>query len=334
MNLQTRINAFTKLGSFLSKDIFFENKIQLQAATANNPWFTKENIAKALNAWHMQLNKESLSAWINPYKLEEVSVRKRVLIIMAGNIPLVGFHDFLSVLISGHNVVIKLSSDDNIILHIIIRKLFVIAKDFRNRIEFVGDIKDKSFDAVIATGSDSSAKYFEYYFKHAKKIIRKNRRSIAILDGSETKKQLEGLAVDVFAFFGLGCRNVSKIFIPNEFDLNRLFEVFFKYSYVAEHKKYCNNYDYYKTISLMNNDDLVENGFLLMKEDTSLFSPVSMLYYQYYDDIEYVNRYVEQNNDLLQCIVSEKGVQFGSTQEPSLWDYADGVDSIDFLKQL
>ena len=334
MNLQARIQAFTKLGEYLKTDIFKEAEEQLHLAKVLNPWFTKENIEKALGAWHEQLKVDMLTAWLNPYKLQEVSIPKKVLIIMAGNIPLVGFHDFLTVLISGHNVVTKMSSTDIVLLRLLIDKLISIAPEFKERISFIEEVNNRKFDAVIATGSDNSAQYFEYYFKGAKKIIRKNRRSVAVLDGSESAMELQGLANDVFAYFGLGCRNVSKLFLPKGFDLDNLFKAFYPYSDVVNHKKYGNNYDYNKAIFLMGSNDLIENGFLLMKEDKSLLSPVAMLYYEFYNDMHTVEQFVEENAEQLQCVVSKKDIAFGNTQKPNLWDYADGVDTVEFLREL
>ena len=334
MNLQVRIQAFTKLGEYLKKDIYQQAAEDIHNAEVLNPWFTKGNIEKSLNAWHNQLTSDMLRSWLNPYNLREVLNPKKVLVVMAGNIPLVGFHDFLSVLISGHKVIVKMSSSDNVLLKVLIEKLITIAPEFRGNISFIDDIKNRKFDGVIATGSDNSAQYFKYYFKGAKKIIRKNRRSIAVLDGGESAVQLKALADDVFAYFGLGCRNVSKLFLPRGYDLNKLFEAFFLYSHVIEHKKYGNNYDYHKAIFLMGSHKLVENGFLLMKEDKSLLSPVAMLYYEYYDDISIVNQFIEQNAGQLQCVVSKKDIPFGDAQEPNLWDYADGVDTIEFLRGL
>jgi len=334
MNLQARIQAFTHLGEYLKKDLQKESAEKLYSAEVLNPWFTKENIDKSLNAWHEQLKLDMLSAWLRPYKLKELASPKKVLIIMAGNIPLVGFHDFLSVLISGHNVVIKMSSSDNVLLTLLIDKLISIAPEFKKRISFIEEVKNRKFGAVIATGSDNSAKYFEYYFKGVKKIIRKNRRSVAVLEGSESTIELKGLANDVFTYFGLGCRNVSKLFLPKGFDLDNLFKAFYPYSYLLNHKKYANNYDYNKAIFLMGSNHLIENGFLLMKEDKSLLSPVAMLYYEFYEDIHSVEQFIKENAEQLQCVVSKKNTPFGATQKPNLWDYSDGVDTIEFLRGL
>ena len=331
MNLKERIQAFSKLGSYFSNGLDDDLIQKLKEAEIRNPWFTIENQKQALNTWGEQLTNENLNAWLLPYYLTDSKKAKNVLIIMAGNIPLVGFHDLLSVFVSGNNAIIKLSSDDNVLLPFIIKKLIEINPEFEQKIQFVEEIKNKKMDAVIATGSDVSAKYFDYYFKNAKKIIRKNRKSVAILDGTESKKELEELAIDVFAYFGLGCRNVSKIFLPKGYKLDQLFEAFYPFQNVIEHKKYANNYDYNKAIYLMGSYDIIENGFLLLKEDSSLQSPLAMLHYEFYEDFSLVENFIKENNEQLQCVVSKKDIPFGNTQKPNLWDYADGEDTIAFL---
>lgn len=334
MILQERMYTFIKLGEYLEKDIYKNSREIFSRVEAHNPWFTQDNIKRALDTWREQLSPDMIISWLNPYKLKEVLNPKRVLIVMPGNIPLVGFHDFISVLISGHKVVVKMSKNDNILLKVLIDKLISISPKFKNSIFFIDDIAKRDFDAVIATGSNNSAHYFEYYFRDVKRIIRRNRRSVAVLDGSESILQLEGLADDVFSYFGIGCRNVSKLFLPKDFNMANLFKAFFPYSYVIDHTKYANNYNYNKTICLMGNNKLIENGFLIMKEDPSLNSPVAMLYYEYYEDMHSVLQYIKENECDLQCVVSKEGIPFGGTQKPNLWDYADGVDTIEFLRNI
>lgn len=333
MNLEERIEGFSKLGEVLSN---ISDKIFLQIlkkAEIQNPWFTFKNQQQAINFWIRQLTSESLSSWLAPYNLTKNNKPKNILIIMPGNIPLVGFHDFLSVLISGNNAVIKMSSHDNILLPFIIEELLKVEVNFATKISFLEDVKRKAYDAVIATGNDNSAKYFDYYFKNVRKIIRKNRKSVAILDGEESKEELENLANDVFAYFGLGCRNVSKLFLPKGYDLNNLFEAFFSFRNIIDHKKYANNYNYNKAIFMMGKHELIENGFLLLKEDSSLQSPLAMLHYEFYEELSLVKDFIKENNEQLQCVVSKNDIPFGKTQRPNLWDYADGVDIIEFLTE-
>lgn len=334
MTLQDRINIISELGLYLRKNFLEDHFDSIKIATVKNPWFTVKSITNAVLSISDMVEKDMLNAWLNPYTIKEPSSQKNVLIIMAGNIPLVGFHDLLSVIIMGHNPVIKLSSNDNVLMPLIINIFLDLSPSNYNQIKFINDVKGRSFDAVITTGTDNSANYFKYYFKDAKKIIRKNRRSIAVLDGSESSQQIKGLANDIFLYYGLGCRNVSKLYLPCGYDLNILFKSFYSHKHVIEHKKYGNNYDYNKAIFLMGNNKLIENGFLLLKEDSSLYSPVAMLYYEYYNDINDVDTFISKNSDKIQCIVSKNNIPFGNTQKPKLWDYADGVDTIDFLKQL
>lgn len=334
MNLEERIKVFVKLGICISESFLAKNSDKINQSISENPWFTKKNIENALFALKDMLELDMLQSWIMPYSIEEQVNPKRVLIIMAGNIPLVGFHDLLSVIISGHKPIVKLSSNDRILMSLLIEVLITISPSLKNDIQFIDKVKNKKFDAVISTGTDNSAHYFKYYFRDAKKIIRKNRRSIAILDGSETSLELKGLASDVFAYFGLGCRNVSKIYLPNGYDLNLLFEAFFEYNKIVDHRKYGNNYDYNKAVFLMGNNRLIENGFILLKEDKSLQSPVAMLYYEFYNDKQLVDHFISKNKESIQCVVSKDDISFGMTQNPRLWDYADGIDTIDFLRNI
>jgi hypothetical protein len=277
------------------------------------------------------LTEEALIDWTSEYDFKSTLNEKKVFIIMAGNLPLVGFHDFLSVLISGNVAVVKLSSKDNILPRILIELMISIDHRISEYINIVDNIIDLNVDAVIATGSDNSSKYFDYYFKGFKSIIRKNRRSVAILDGSESESQLESLADDVFSYFGLGCRSVSKVYIPVDYDLNKLFKSFFKYNPIINHIKYANNYDYNKTIYLMNKEKLLDNGFVIFKEDQSIQSPVATIFYEYYNSRVDLNNFIKSNRSLFQCIVSNKDIPFGQSQFPKLTDYADQKDTIEFL---
>jgi hypothetical protein len=349
MHLQQRINAFVKLGDFLSQfsnktiqkkdtiehnDLFFEGfKNQLKLAEENNGWFTKENIAFAINGWAESLTLENLNQWLAPY---DITTRepKLVAIIMAGNIPLVGFHDFLSVLMSGHHALVKQSSNDKHLLPYLAKYLEYVEPKFKGCIKFTDD-KLEDFDAVIATGSNNTARYFEYYFKDKPSIIRNNRNSVAVLNGTETLEELQALSEDIFRYYGLGCRNVSKLFVPKNYNFDLFFQGIYHWHPIIEETKYANNYDYNKAVYLMSEFDLLENGFLMIKEDASAVSPIATVFYEYYDNEPLLKEKLQQEKDTIQCIVSKGFIQneiaFGNTQKPQLWDYADEVDSIEFL---
>jgi hypothetical protein len=296
-----------------------------------NGWFTKENVLQSLKALGNQLTEENLNQWTSKYSYS--SIPKRIGVIMAGNIPLVGFHDFLCVLLSGNTVVTKLSSDDNTLLPALAEQLIQYAPSLKERIHFsfgkLGEI-----DAIIATGSDNSTKYFEQYFGHYPHLFRKNRTSIAVLTGNETKEELTALGKDIFSYFGLGCRNVSHLLVPNGFDLNRFFEAIVDYHPIVNHHKYANNYDYNKAVYLMNLMELLDNNFMLLRESEELFSPLSMVHYQYYSSQEEINQYLEKNKENLQAIVGQQFIPFGEAQAPKLDDYADGVDVMNWLNKL
>jgi len=333
MNLNERISLFSSLRVDLNINANSSDENVLEKAVLLNPWFTKENITYSFNAIINLLDEDSLKNWILAYDLKN-NERKDVLIITAGNIPLVGFHDLLCVLICGHNAIIKLSSKDNVLMKYVVDLLITIDNRIKERIKIIDNIVDCNFDALIATGSDNSSKYFNYYFKDYKSIIRKNRRSIAILDGKESENDLKLLSKDIFMYFGLGCRNVSKLYLPLGYDTNKLFKAFYDFKDVINHLKYSNNYDYNKTVYLMNNEKLLDNGFVLLKEDKSIQSPVATVFYEFYNDMEVLKKYIDNNSSLFQCIVSKGDIPFGQTQTPKLDDYSDQIDTIKFLKHI
>ena len=332
MNLKERISLFSSLGEFISKSPDSFDEVISQAILLN-PWFTQKHIKTSLLSIAQMLQKEKLENWISNYNLKHVK-EKKVLLIMAGNIPMVGFHDLLCVLVSGHSAIIKFSSKDKILMKFLINKLISICPDINNKINIVDDFVKCQFDALIATGSDSSSKYFNYYFKDYKSIIRKNRRSIAVLDGSETAQDLINLSNDIFLYFGLGCRNVSKLYLPNGYDLNNLFNAFYDYNDIINHLKYSNNYDYNKTVYLMNRENILDNGFVLFKEDISIQSPVATVFYEFYSNKIDLDNFIEENNSLFQCVVGKDNISFGQTQFPNLDSYADQVDTVSFLKSI
>lgn len=354
MNLKQRINAFSKLGLFLSQfstskiekkeqcaeynSLFFDAfTIQIKRAQEFNGWFTKENVLFAIENWSEALQKDNLLKWTSEYSFDK-QTPKTVAIIMAGNIPLVGFHDFLSVLISGHKVLVKQSSNDNFFLPLISKFLAYQNSYFKNAIQFVKNEKLENFNAVIATGSNNTARYFEYYFKKHPSIIRKNRNSVAILTGKETKEELESLGEDIFQYFGLGCRNISKLFVPKNYNFDLFFNAMYKFKDIINYKKYQNNYDYNKAVYLMSLFKLKENGFLILKEDNSYSSPIGTLFYEYYDNLDKLYSKLNQEKKHIQCIVSnqnnENFIKFGQTQRPKLWNYADNIDTIEFLTKI
>ena len=329
-------NETIQNSSVLHNDLFFEDfKNLIQLSQSHNGWYTPENVYFSIQSWATALTEENLEQWLSAYKFNDVKP-KNVGLILAGNIPLVGFHDFLSVLISGNNVLIKTSSNDQHLLPFLAKYLIAIEPQLSSRITFV-EGKMENFDTVIATGSNNTARYFEYYFKDKPSIIRKNRNSVAVLNGEETKEQLIALGEDIFRYFGLGCRNVSKLFVPKGYSFNAFFEAIFEYQDIIHYEKYANNYDYNKAVFLMSNFKLLDNGFLTIKEDSSYASPISSVFYEFYENLDDLQIRLASENEQIQCIVSnnlvKNSINFGETQRPNLWDYADNVDTISFLLQ-
>jgi len=352
MTLDKRINSFVLLGSFLKQFIVNEKNDALSALNQHfytdfeelilrqksyNGWFDKENVMEAIGAISNLLTREALYQWLSNYSINEKS-SKNIGVIMAGNIPLVGFHDFLSVLITGNILVAKLSSDDNTLLSKIVAILQAIDSDFNNRINIVEKLE--GFDAVIATGSNNSSRYFEYYFGKYPHIIRRNRNSVAIIHKSDTPKDLKNLGKDIFQYYGLGCRNVSKLYLPEKYPINNFFEaILADYQGVVQNNKYANNYDYNKAVYLLGENSLLDNDFVLLKEDKALASPVGVLYYEFYNDINQLEEELNQRKEEIQCVVSSSNtplntIEFGKAQSPALDDYADGIDTVQFLIDL
>ena len=339
MTINQRITAFIALGDVIREGI--SNKSEdfeeiIIKAKVHNQWFYPRFTRLAFAAISDLLTEENLQTWVANYDaafFEESEVK--VGVIMAGNIPMVGFHDFLSVLISGKVFKGKLSSQDEFLLPFLSDKLINIEPAFESKIEFVPHLL-KEFDAVIATGSNNSARYFDYYFGKYPHIIRKNRNSVAIITGNETKEELELLADDVYQYFGLGCRSVSKIFIPKDYDIATILDNFQHYVFLHEHTKYFNNYEYNKSIFLLNKIPHFDNGFHLLTQNDRYASPVSVLYYEEYDDLEVLERRLMMENEQLQCIIGGDELNisheiFGNSQYPTLSEYADNVDVISFL---
>jgi len=333
LTIKQRIDAFTKLGLFLKSDTNISIQF-LESVTFKNPWYTKENVIRQLEAISANLSHDKLNGWLKDVPSNES--QKTVGLVLAGNLPLVGFHDILCVLITGFSVQIKPSSEDAGLTSFILNELIRIEPLFKNKINFVERLAN--YDLIIATGSNNSSRYFEYYFGNKPHIIRKNRNSLAVLDGNESEKDLTDLGHDIFDYFGLGCRSVSLIFIPQDYDIATLYEGLEKFQPVINHFKYNNNYDFNKSIYLINKKKHFDNGFLLLTEDSSLSSPLAVVHFQRYNAIEEVKEYIAVNQQSIQCVTSQIELNtstptfaLGASQWPELSDYADGIDTIDFL---
>ena len=303
----------------------------IRKAHIHNGWFTETSVRSALGGISSWLTENQLEEWASPYFQKDET--KKIAIIMAGNIPLVGFHDFLSVFMSGYRSLIKLSSDDRHLFPAIVELMRDINPNVHQWVE-VRDARLNGFDAVIATGSNNSANYFESYFGKYPHIIRKNRHSIAVLDGSESKEDMQKLGKDVFTYFGLGCRNVTQLLLPIDFKLNRIFEGFYGFKDVINHNKYANNYDYNKAVHLMNQEKMLDNGFLLLKEDDQLASPLGILHYRYYHNQEELEHILAERSSEIQAVVGKQYIPFGQSQNPGLEDYADCVNTLEFLAKI
>jgi hypothetical protein len=332
MNLENRIASLCRLGKSMDPEIPEVQEVA-ERAFFNNRWFTQEHTYLMLESIrHQFLQEEKLHQWLAGYTIKDEQPAKTIGLIMAGNIPLVGFHDLLCVLLSGHKALIKLSSKDNILLPWLLEKLFLTDEKWRSRVA-VAELLN-GMDAAIATGSNNSARYFHYYFDKYPHIIRKNRGSVAVLKGNETTADLLQLGIDIFTYFGLGCRNVSKLLVPEGYSFNHFFESIAPFHKVIEHNKYKNNFDYNLTLLMMNKEPHYNNDFLMLKEDIRMVSPVAILHYEYYQSETDLTGKLEKQKDEIQVIAGENFIPFGKTQTPELWDYADKVDTMEFLVKL
>ncbi len=356
LTLEQRIETFTVLGKFLKQFSLQGNEDQslkelndkwyakteqhIRDAHIYNPWFTEDFVRNAAGAVSYMLQEERLRKWLFNYTNEEFepATRGKVGVVMAGNIPLAGFHDFLCVLLSGHSFSGKLSPKDRYLMRLLVDLVCAIEPEFTGRIELTEE-RLLHFDAIIATTNDNSSRYFEYYFGKYPHIIRKKRTSVAVLTGDESDSELSMLGDDVFIYFGFGCRNVSRFFVPEGYNFDRLFKAFEKYSYLGNHNKYINNYEYNRSIYLVNRTKHLDGGFFMLKEDTGLFSPVSVFFYEYYSSAEHLNNMLDIHRQRIQTLVSTNKELPGALEPDSArytepWDYADGIDTMAFLLSL
>ncbi|HAO09368.1 MAG TPA: acyl-CoA reductase [Chryseobacterium sp.] len=341
MNTENQVLGLTRLSQYI-KDFLNKNQedyndndsdfeLLLKRSEIENPWFTIENQKFALKQWTDLLTEENIADWLKEYQISKTT--KRVGLILAGNIPLVGFHDVISVVLSNHIPVIKLSSKDKYMIPFLLKKWNEFSEG-NVSFEFVERLEN--FDAVIATGSNNTARYLEYYFKNHLNIIRKNRTSIAVLKGDETEEELKLLAEDIFRYFGLGCRNVTRLLIPQDFVIDRLFESFLDFQEIINHNKYANNYDYNRAVYLLNQDKFWDNNFVMLKEDEKLFSPLSVINFSRYSSLDEVKSFIAENEENIQCVVAKEqlgldSIKLGEAQNPGLNTYADNVDTMKFL---
>lgn len=332
MDLQQRVNILVRLGEYMQNDAEIFETVK-KKSQRENPWFTQEFIDLAVkNIADNFLQKTKLEQWIQQYKTnQDEAISKTVGIVMAGNIPLVGFHDMLCVFVSGHKALIKPSSKDEVLIKHLVQKMYEFDAEIQNKISFAEMLK--GCDAYIATGSNNSARYFNYYFGKYPSIIRRNKTSVAVLNGTETQKELDKLSDDIQLYFGLGCRNVTKLYVPKNYNFLPLLAALKKYEHFTELHKYKHNYDYHLALLIMNNKYYMNNGSITLTENELLFSPVSQVNYEFYDEKQLLHEQLKTNDDI-QCIVGHNFLNFGEAQSPELNDYADGVDTMRFLSKL
>lgn len=331
---QKLMNSFVKFGNLLEHPSD-ELLAAIQGAQHKNAWFTPEMVLKALDGLRAMLQVEDISHWFS--SIVQSAKPKKIGLVLAGNIPFVGLHDILCVIATGNVAMIKLSSSDDLLIPTLLTELVKADPEISQQIQYTDRLAN--FDAVVATGSNNSSRYFDHYFGKFPHIIRKNRNSVAVLTGGETPEEIQLLGNDIFDYYGLGCRNVSKIYIPKGYDIKSFFEPLEIFQSVINHFKYNNNYDYNKSIYLVNRVAHFDNGFLLLKEDESLASPLAVLFFETYASLLDVQKFLNEKANSIQCIVSKSldikdAIPFGESQRPKLWDYADNINTVDFLMSL
>ncbi len=344
MTFGTKIQILSEFGKKLNKlsRDFNDNNISVheegvfRQASAVNPWFTSDNILHGIRYWATVLEERSLEKWLAEFESESAPEAKTIGVITAGNIPFAGLHDLLCIYLSGHKAVIKTSSDDPVLTRWMVSVLSEIDPNVGRQLVFQDRLS--GIDAVIATGSNNSARYFEYYFGKYPHIIRKNRNSVAVITPETTDDQLRRLADDVFVYFGLGCRSVSKLYLPHTFDIQRIFAAFYDWKHIIQHHRYASNYDYNRVVYMMGNESILENGFFILRQNSDLATPVSVVHYEFYENEIQLQSEISKKKSSIQCIIgSQKEIctdDFGHAQWPSLSTYADGINTMKFLMDL
>ena len=332
--LQDRVEALLHLKTELANPSEYTQAV-IHRASCENIWFSKDNISRAIDALvNGMLDESALNLMIKTYSIDDTIVSKNVGVIMAGNIPLVGFHDWLCVFLCGHQAQVKLSSQDLYLLPELVRLIEEYNPELKAQTTFVEKLKE--FQGVIATGSSNTNRYFEYYFRDVPTILRKSRISVAVMNGTESDSEIHALGDDVHSYFGLGCRNVNKIYWPEGYDKDRLFDIFMQFKDVMSTSKYHNNYDYNFAMWSLNRNLFYTNDSLLFKEDKAMHARIASVFYEEYEDINLLKSSLAQMDDI-QCIISQQGefiegsIPFGESQRPGILDYADGVDTMQFL---
>jgi len=320
---------------FLKKDEAFETMVI--GAGQQNPWFTEKEIDRSIEAILAgYLDETSLVKWLMRYPVQDCNPHQSIGIVAAGNIPLVVFHDILCAFASGCHACIKLSEKDQVLPS---RWLDRVKELSPNHFSFERVTTMPAVDKYIITGSSLALDHYHKYLKGKPAILRGHRNSIAVLNGSESDEALCRLGEDVFSYYGLGCRSVTKLYLPLHFDIRKLIETWeSKYSYLTDLNVYYRNYEYQKAIKLVNRIPFLDGGFALFEISHSIAPAISTVYYEYYNDLDDLHFKLEDHKGKIQCVCSDLVLDgwvthaFGSAQTPCLWEYQDDLDTMEFLQ--